>query len=118
MIPTWALSVTTIALSTNIPIAIIKAANEVRFKPTPQINMINKVPPTENNNELPTNTPALIENKEVIKETIDTARSLTSINITMQLLSWDVFWGSILAIPTALMVMKKAKPENDGMSQS
>ncbi|MEO5145150.1 DUF4199 domain-containing protein, partial [Bacteroides ovatus] len=30
----------------------------------------------------------------------------------------DVFWGSILAIPTALMVMKKAKPENDGMSQS
>jgi hypothetical protein len=61
---------------------------------------------------------ALIENKEVIKETIDTARSLTSINITMQLLSWDVFWGSILAIPTALMVMKKAKPENDGMSQS
>ena len=68
--------------------------------------------------ELMTNTPALIENKEVIKETIDTARSLTSINITMQLLSWDVFWGSILAIPTALMVMKKAKPENDGMSQS
>ena len=68
--------------------------------------------------ELMTNTPALIENKEVIKETIDTARSLTSINITMQLLSWDVFWGSILAIPTALMVMKKAKPENDGVSQS
>ena len=59
--------------------------------------------------ELMTNTPALTENKEVIKETIDTARSLTSINITMQLLSWDVFWGSILAIPTALMVMKKAK---------
>ena len=57
--------------------------------------------------ELMTKTPALIENKEVIKETIDTARSLTSINITMQLLSWDVFWGSILAIPTALMVMKK-----------
>ena len=68
--------------------------------------------------ELMTNTPALIENKEVIKETIDTARSLTSINITMQLLSWDVFWGSILAIPTALMVMKKAKPENDGPVQS
>lgn len=68
--------------------------------------------------ELMTNTPALIENKEVIKETIDTARSLTSINITMQLLSWDVFLGSILAIPTALMVMKKAKPENDGVSQS
>ena len=68
--------------------------------------------------ELMVNTPALIENKEVIKETIDAARSLTSINITMQLLSWDVLWGSILAIPTALMVMKKAKPENDGPVQS
>ena len=65
-----------------------------------------------------TNTPALAENKDIIKETIDTARSLTSINITMQLLSWDVFWGSLLAIPTGLMVMKKAKPENNGLSQS
>ena len=69
-------------------------------------------------NELMVNTPALIENKEVIKETIDAARSLTSINITMQLLSWDVLWGSILAIPTALMVMKKAKPGYDGPVQS
>ena len=43
--------------------------------------------------ELMTNTPALIENKEVIKETIDTARSLTSINITMQLLSWGCILG-------------------------
>ena len=51
--------------------------------------------------------------QEIIKETIDTARSLTSINITMQLLSWDVFWGSLLAIPTGLMVMKKARPENN-----
>lgn len=68
--------------------------------------------------ELMVNTPALIENKEVIKETIDAARSLTSINITMQLLSWDVLWGSILAIPTALMVMKKAKPGYDGPVQS
>ena len=42
-----------------------------------------------------TKTPALMENQEIIKETIDTARSLTSINITMQLLSWDVFWGSL-----------------------
>ena len=64
------------------------------------------------------NTPALAENKDIIKETIDTARSLTSINITMQLLSWDVFWGSLLAIPIGLMVMKKAKPENNGLSQS
>lgn len=63
-------------------------------------------------------TPALIEYKEIIKNMIETARSLTPINITMQLLSSDVFWGSILAIPTALMVMKRAKSENNGSSQS
>ncbi len=62
--------------------------------------------------------PALIENKEIIKETIDSARSLNSINITMQLLSWDVFWGSLLAIPTALMVMKRAKTGSDEPAQS
>ena len=32
--------------------------------------------------ELMANTPASIENKEVIKETIDTARSLTSVSYT------------------------------------
>ena len=58
------------------------------------------------------------ENQEIIKETIDPARSLTSITITMQLLSWDVFWGSLLAIPTGLMVMKKARPENNTPAQS
>ena len=68
--------------------------------------------------ELMANTPALIENKEIIKETIDSARSLNSINITMQLLSWDVFWGSLLAIPTALMVMKRAKTGSDEPAQS
>ena len=68
--------------------------------------------------ELMTNTPALVESKEIIKETIDSVRSLNSINITMQLLSWDVFWGSLLAIPTALMVMKRAKPGNDEPAQS
>ena len=66
--------------------------------------------------ELMATTPALTENKEIIQETIDNVRSLNSINITMQLLSWDVFWGSLLAIPTALMVMKRAKPESDELS--
>ncbi|MDD3037346.1 DUF4199 domain-containing protein [Bacteroides sp.] len=60
---------------------------------------------------------ALIENKEIIIATIDSVKSWSAINITMQLLSWDVFWGSILAIPTGLMVMKKAKPENNVPSQ-
>ena len=64
--------------------------------------------------ELIEKTPALIDNKEIIKDTIETARSLTAINITMQILSWDVFWGTLLAIPTGLMVMRKAKPENQG----
>ncbi len=58
MIPTCALSVTTIALSTSIPIAIMKAASDVRFNPTPQTNMISNVPPTEKSNELPTSIPA------------------------------------------------------------
>ena len=68
--------------------------------------------------ELMTNTPTLTENKEIIKETIDSVRLLTPINITMQLLSCNVFWGSILAIPTALMVMKKAKPASGEPVQS
>ncbi|MEO5247314.1 DUF4199 domain-containing protein, partial [Bacteroides ovatus] len=28
------------------------------------------------------------------------------------------FWGSLLAIPTGLMVMKKARPENNTPAQS
>lgn len=43
----------------------------------------------------------------------DKINSLSAINITMQMLSSDVFFGSILAIPTGLMVMKKAKPGNN-----
>lgn len=68
-------------------------------------------------NELMTTTPALMENKEIIKETIDTVRGLSAIDITMQILSWDVFWGCILSIPTGLMVMKSAKPMSSKPSQ-
>lgn len=68
-------------------------------------------------NKLTTHTPSLAENENIIKETIDSASSLTSINITMQLLSWNVFWGSLLAIPTGLMVMKKAEPGNNAPAQ-
>ena len=63
--------------------------------------------------ELITNAPELAANKAIIKETIDSVRSLRSIDITMQLISCDMLWGSIMAIPTALLVMKKAKPEQD-----
>ena len=59
--------------------------------------------------------PALQENKELMKDMFDADKinSLSAIDITMQMLSSDVFFGSILAIPTGLMVMKKAKPGNN-----
>lgn len=41
------------------------------------------------------------------KETMEVIRSLSPIDITLQLLSQNVFYGSILAIPTALIVKKK-----------
>jgi len=41
---------------------------------------------------------------------IDSLKSWSPINITMQQLSLNVIWGSILAIPTGLLVMKKVKP--------
>ncbi|WP_333615944.1 DUF4199 domain-containing protein [Bacteroides pyogenes] len=62
--------------------------------------------------ELVIKTPALAEHKEIVEETINTVSLLTPINITMQLLSGNLFWGSILAIPTGLMVMKKKQPGN------
>lgn len=52
-------------------------------------------------------TPEMAANKAIIDDMMQTARSLTSIEITMQYLSWDMLWGTLLAIPTALMVMKK-----------
>lgn len=53
----------------------------------------------------------MVENKEMIEDAIDTVRGLSPIDITMQLVSWDIFWGAILAIPTALMVMRKPRLE-------
>lgn len=43
------------------------------------------------------------------REALDTIKSLTPIDITMQLVSWNVFCGAMLAIPTALFVMKRGK---------
>lgn len=45
------------------------------------------------------------------REALETARLVTPIDITLQIISWDVFWGSILAFPTALFVMKRKKKE-------
>lgn len=60
-----------------------------------------------------------LADKELSKEMFDIHKinSLSAINITMQMLSSDVFFGSILAIPTGLMVMKKAKTENNEPNQ-
>ena len=46
---------------------------------------------------------------DVFQETLDNVKSLTPIDITMQLVSWNVFCGSLLALPTALFVMKRKK---------
>ena len=54
----WALSVTTMALSTSIPMAMINPANEVRFSPTPRKDMISIVPPIEKISDEPISTPA------------------------------------------------------------
>ena len=55
-----ALSVTTMALSTSIPMAMIKPASEVRFSPTPRNDMMSSVPPMEKISEEPMSTPARI----------------------------------------------------------
>ena len=46
---------------------------------------------------------------DVFQETLDNVKSLTPIDITMQLVSWNVFCGSLLALPTALFVMRRKK---------
>ena len=44
---------------------------------------------------------------EQLREGLSQVRSLTPIEITMQMMSMNVFVGSLLAIPTALFVMKR-----------
>ena len=61
------------ALSTSIPIAIIKAASDVRFNPTPINCMISIVPPIEKINEEPISNPARVPiTSKIIKITITT----------------------------------------------
>lgn len=44
-----------------------------------------------------------------LKEAMKTISALTPADITLQLLSQNVFYGGILAVPTALFVMRKPK---------
>lgn len=46
------------------------------------------------------------------KNIIEVAKGFTPIEITMQLISNNVLWGSILAIPTALLVRRRRKDNN------
>lgn len=43
---------------------------------------------------------------DMFQEALDTAKSLTPIDIAMQSVSWNVFCGSLIALPTALFVMR------------
>lgn len=45
------------------------------------------------------------------REALDAARSVSPIEIAMQMVSSNVTWGAILALPTALFVMKRPKDE-------
>ena len=46
------------ALSTSMPIAMMKPASEVRFSPSPRNCIRSSVPPIEKSSELPISTPA------------------------------------------------------------
>jgi len=45
------------------------------------------------------------------QESLEMARQLSPIDITLQMISSNVFWGSILAFPTALSVMRRRKDD-------
>ena len=49
----------------------------------------------------------------MFQETLETVKSLTPIDITMQLVSWNVFCGSLLALPTALYVIRPKKESQE-----
>lgn len=49
----------------------------------------------------------------MFQETLETVKSLTPIDITMQLVSWNVFCGSLLALPTALFVMRRKRNDKN-----
>lgn len=49
-----------------------------------------------------------------LKEALGVMRTLSPIDITTQLISQNVFYGSLLAIPTALFVMKRPPADRIG----
>ena len=63
-------------------------------------------------NQFLVQTPGMETEKLALKNILESLYNLTPIDITMQLLSFDVFSGSLLAIPTALFVMKQNKNQS------
>ena len=55
--------------------------------------------------------PGLASYIATYQEALETARLLSPIDITLQMISSNVFWGSILAFPTALFVMRRKKDD-------
>ncbi|MEG1564273.1 MAG: DUF4199 domain-containing protein [Bacteroides sp.] len=51
-----------------------------------------------------------------MRTVIELISSMTPIDITLQLLSQNVFYGTLLAIPTALIVMKRNKQTTESQS--
>lgn len=49
-----------------------------------------------------------------LKDVMTVMQTLTPIDITMQLVSQNVFYGSLLAIPTALFVMRRKQEVSNG----
>ena len=47
--------------------------------------------------------------REQMEQACEQLASLTPIDITMQLFTNNIFWGALLAIPTALFAMRKQK---------
>ena len=64
------------------------------------------------NDTINTQQSAMEAYREPLQQITDLIGSMTPIDITMQLLSQNVFYGSILAIPIALFVMKRDKTGN------
>lgn len=67
--------------------------------------------------QVTTELPGMENEKEMLKNAIDSAQALSPIDITMQLLSSDVFFGSLIAIPTALFVMKRSRNTPAGTAE-
>ena len=61
--------------------------------------------------------PGMEQYADTLRNALATLESLTPTDITLQLLSWNIFCGSLLAIPTALFVMRR-RPQGTQPAES